>query len=69
MVDATYLQVAQLSELLAAVIELAGEGLDLLMHNFVRSYIATLCEGFTTYIATVGPLPGVAPLMCLTESV
>jgi hypothetical protein len=61
----TYLQIAQLSELLPAIIELAGKRLDLLMNDLVSTYVAPLRKGLPTNIATVRTLACVSPLMCL----
>lgn len=61
----SYLQITQLSELLPAVIELAGERLDLLMNDFVSTYVAPLRESLPTDIATVRTFSCVSPLMCL----
>jgi hypothetical protein len=60
-----YLEVAELRELLPTVVELAGERLDLLMHNLVRSYVAALCECLAALLADVWSFTGVAALMCL----
>jgi hypothetical protein len=60
-----YLQVAKLSELLAAIIEFASEGLDLLMDNLMRSYIPTLRERLATLVAVVRALPSVTALVSL----
>ena len=54
-----------MSELLATVVKLAGEGLDLLVHNLVCSNIAPLGKGFATNIATVGSFASVSSLVCL----
>lgn len=61
----SYLQVSKLSKLLAAVVKLACEWLDLLVHDLVRSDIPTLCECFATYVTLVRPLTGMASFVCL----
>lgn len=60
-----YLQVPQLCELLAAVVEFAGEGLDLLMNDLVCTDVASLREGLSTDVAVIRPFAGVSPLMGL----
>jgi len=62
------LQVAKLSELLAAIVEFAGERLDLLVHDLVRSDVSTLRKRFTTNVALVRPLTSVTSLMRLEIS-
>lgn len=62
---ATYLEIAQLSELLPAVVESASEGFDLLVYNLVGADIASLRKSLSTDVATVGSLSGVTSLMCL----
>lgn len=64
----SYLQVAQLSELLPTIIKLAGERLDLLVNDFVSAHIASLCKSLPTDVAAVGAFAGVSPLMCLHRS-
>jgi hypothetical protein len=54
-----------LSELLAAVIEPAGERLDLLMHDLVCTHVATMRKGLAADVATVWTLSCVASLMRL----
>lgn len=61
----THFEIAQLSKLLPAVIEFACEGLDLLVDDFVSTYVAALCKGLATDVATVGTLACVSSLMCL----
>ena len=63
----TYLEVAKLGELLSAVVKLAGERLDLLMHYFVGAYVATLRKGLATDVALVGALARVSPLVGLVH--
>ena len=65
--DLKYLEVAQLGELLAAVVELAGEGLDLLMDNLVRSHVASLRESLATDLTVEGSLASMSSLMCLVD--
>lgn len=60
-----YLQVPQLSELLATVIELASERLDLLMNDLMRSYVATLRKSLAALVAVVRSLSGMATLVSL----
>lgn len=62
------LQVAQLSKLFAALVELAVERLDPLVHDFVSAQIATLGKGPATDIAAVGTLAGVTSFMGLRGS-
>ena len=59
------LQVTQLSELLAAVIELACKGFDLLMDDLVCTNIASLGKRLATNFATVWSLSSMSPLVCL----
>ena len=61
----THFQIAQLSKLLSAVIQFACEGLDLLMDNFMCTYVATLCKGLATDVATVGALACVSSFVGL----
>ncbi len=63
--EATYLQVAELSELLATIIESTCERLDLLMHNLVSTNIAPLSKRLAANVAAVWSLSSVSPLMCL----
>lgn len=65
MCTAAYLEIAQLSELLAAVVESAGEGLDLLVYDLVGANVASLCKSLPTDVTAVGPLSCVTPLVCL----
>lgn len=62
-----YLQVSKLGKLLAAVIKLAGEWLDLLVHNLVCSYVSTLSECLATNVALVRAFAGVASFVCLIK--
>jgi 16S rRNA G527 N7-methylase RsmG len=55
-----------LGELLAAVIQSASEGLDLLMHNFVCANITTLRKRFTTDVALIRAFTSVASLVSLS---
>jgi hypothetical protein len=64
-VDSAYLQVAPLSELFAAVIELAAEWLDLLVNDLVCLNVATMCKCLSANVTTVWSLPSVSPLMYL----
>jgi hypothetical protein len=65
-VDSAYLQVTQLSELFAAVVELAAEWLDLLVNDLVCSNVATLGKTLPADVTAVWSLPSVSPLMCLS---
>lgn len=59
------LQIPELGELLAAVVELAGERLDLLVDDFVRSDVAALREGLAADVAVVWAFTGVPALVGL----
>lgn len=59
------LEVAELSEVLVAVVQLADEGLDTLMNNPVGVDIAALSEFLSAKIACVGFLAGVSTLVSL----
>jgi hypothetical protein len=61
----TYLEVSELSELLATIVQSAREGLDLLVNNLVGTNIATLRKGLAADVAAVWALSSMAPLMCL----
>jgi hypothetical protein len=63
--DGTYFEIAELSELLAAVVKSAKVGLGLIMHNLVGSYVATLCESLSADLALVWPFPGMPSLVSL----
>jgi len=58
------LQVAQLSKLLAALVQLAGVRLRGSVNDFVRPHVAVLRESLAAYVAVVGPLAGVPSLVC-----
>lgn len=62
---ASHLQVAQLCKLLAAVVELAGKRLVLLVNNLVRPNISTLSKRLAADITTVWSFPSVSSLVCL----
>lgn len=59
------LQVAELSKLLATVVEFASEGLDLLVDDLMSSYVAALSKCLPTNVATVRSLPSVSSFVCL----
>jgi hypothetical protein len=63
-----YLQVSKLGELLAAVVELTGEWLDLLVYDLVCPDVSTLRKSLAAYVALVRAFPSVASFMGLTES-
>lgn len=60
-----HFEISKLGELLAAVVELAGEWLDLLMNNLVGSNVAALGERLAADLAIVRPLPSVSPFVSL----
>lgn len=53
-------QIAQLREVLAALVQLASVGLGGRVDDLVRAHVAVLCEGLAARLAVVGPLAGVA---------
>jgi hypothetical protein len=61
----THFEIAQLSKLLPAVVKFACEGLNLLVDDLVSAYIAALCKGLATDVATVGTLACVSSLVGL----
>lgn len=61
----THFEIAQLSKLLPAVVKFACKGLDLLVDDLVSAYIAALCKGLATDVATVGTLACVSSLVGL----
>lgn len=63
-----YLQVSKLRELLATAFKLAGEGLDVLVHDLVRPYVATLGKRLTADVAVVWSLASVATFVSLVPS-
>ena len=54
-----------MSELLATVVYLAAEGLDLLVNDLVCTNVATLGECLAANAAAVWSFSGVTPFMCL----
>jgi hypothetical protein len=64
-IEPLYLKIAELGELLAAVVQSASEGLDLLMDDLVRTNVPTLRKGFTTNVALIRAFTSVASLMSL----
>ena len=64
-VDSAYLQITQLSELFAAVVELTSKRFDLLVQDLVCPNVATLGKGLSADFATVWSLASVSPSMCL----
>ena len=65
MMAKTDLEIAQLGELLAAVVKFACEGLDLLMNNLMGSDVPPLGESLATDLAIIRPFASVSPFMCL----
>lgn len=63
--DGTYFEIAELSELLAAVVESAEVGLGLIVYDLVGSYVATLCESFPADFALVWSFTSVSSLVSL----
>lgn len=63
--EETYFEVTQLCKLFPTVIQLASEGLDLLMHDLVSPNITPLSERFPADLTLVRTLSSVAPLMRL----
>ena len=61
----TDLQVPKLSELLTAILELAGKGFSLLMYDTMGPHIPPLGEAFSTGITRKGTFASVATFMCL----
>lgn len=61
----TYLKVTELSELLAAIVKLAGEWLDLLVDDLVCPDIAALSKCLSTNITAVGAFSSMASLVGL----
>lgn len=61
----TDLQVSKLSKLFAAILELAGKRLSLLMYDAMSPDIAPLGEAFPARITRKGTLPSVTTFMCL----
>lgn len=61
----THFQIAQLCELLPALVESASEGFDLLMDNLMCPHITALGESFSTDVAIVWAFTGVPSLMGL----
>lgn len=59
------LKVSELGKLLAAVVELAGVGFDLLVDNLVGAHISALSEPLAANVAAVRPLPSVASFVSL----
>lgn len=64
-----YLQITKLRELLATVIKLASERLDLLVNDLVCSDVTTLSKSLAADVTAVRPLSRVASLVCLSRSV
>jgi hypothetical protein len=62
----TYLEVAQLSKLLVAVVEFADELLLLLVRLQMRPDVAALGEALAALIAVVWALSSMAALVCLS---
>lgn len=62
-----YLQVSKLSKLLAAIVKLAGERLNLLVYDLVCSNVPTLCECLATDVALIRAFTGVTSFVRLVE--
>lgn len=62
-----YLQVSKLGELLATVVKLAGEWLNLLVHDLMCSNVPTLCERLATDVTLVRAFAGMASFVCLMK--
>lgn len=60
-----YLEVPELSEPLATLLESAGKGLGPFMHNLVRTHVAPLRKSSSTFFARIWPFTRVSTLMCL----
>jgi hypothetical protein len=56
-----------LRELLAALVQLANEWLDLLMNNLVRAHIASLSKSLAADVAVVGTLASMTALVSLVK--
>lgn len=65
----THLEIAKLGELLATVVELAGEWLDLLMDNLVCAYVAALSKCLSADVTAVWALASMPSLVRLLVSV
>ena len=65
----SYLEIAKLSELFSAIIQLARKRFYLLMHDFMCSNIAALSECLSTDVALVWSFSSVASLVCLPRRV
>lgn len=61
----TYLEIAELGELLAAVIKATEVGLGLIVHDFVRSDVAALGKSLSADFALVWSFTGVSTFMGL----
>ena len=61
----THLEVSELSEQFAAVIESAEVGLGPIMNDLVGTYIAALGETFPTDLAVIWALSSMSSFMCL----
>jgi len=59
------LEVSELGKLLAAIVELAGKGFDLLVDNLVGAHISALSECLPADVAAVRSLSSVASFMSL----
>lgn len=62
------LQIAELSELLVALVETAGERLCCCVNNLVCSYITALSKCLAAQLAAIRTLASVTTLMCLEVS-
>ena len=61
----TNLEVAQLSELLPAVIQLTYEWFELLVHNLMGSHVASLCKAFAASVTLKRSLASMTTLVGL----
>lgn len=65
----SYLQVAQLCELLVAIFEATGKGFNTLVHDTVGANISSLSEAFMAFIAFKRFLASVSTLVGLDKAV
>jgi hypothetical protein len=65
----TYLEISELSKLLAAMIETAKVWFSLLVDDSVGTDISALSESLATDLTVVRSLASVAPLMSLRNSI
>jgi hypothetical protein len=65
----SYLEIAQLSELLPTVFEFTNERFGLVMDDLMCANVSSLSETLATDLAVVRPLTGVAAFMSLVTFV